>query len=355
MHIENIKCRIPISGAGPVAALLLGENPMQVRNGFVFTIILTLAVAIFVSCRMPTDDGMRTPTTYSELNVVRIDGSGHKVIGDGGWDAIPTDSSIIFANGNFKLFKVNFDGSNLTQFYPATLWGDHALSPNGEKILLASGSFEKSGYLNELYLVNSDGSNLVKLGPPKGWYAWPRISPNLDEIVFYRDGGIGAINADGTNFHYVRSKTDSTSCSYAVYVDENRILYFEESLPLHYIRIYNKTTGEDKIMGTNSGGFPAVGRAVDAPNLLITDIGTIKVFNLNTAEVQNIGSGWGASYSSDGSRIVANDERSIYTMDAFGQDRLMIYSVQDSLKTINNPQFSADNKYIVFQTMWSVY
>jgi Tol biopolymer transport system component len=328
---------------------------MEVRNRFGFTIILMFAFAIFGSCRVPTDDGMPISTTYSELNVVRIDGSGHKVIADGGWEAIPTDSSIIFANGNFKLFKVSYDGLNLTQFYPTILWGDHELSPNGEKILLASGSFEKSGYLSEIYLVNSDGSNLVKLATPKGWYAWPRISPNLDEIVFYRDGGIGAINADGTNFHYIRAKTDSTSCSYAVYLNEDRIVYFEEFNSVHYIRVYDKTTGEDKIVGTNSGGFPAFSRAVVGPNLLIADVGTIKVFNVNTAEVQSLGSGWGASFSSDGSIIVANDGRSIYTMDAFGQNKLMIYSEQDSIKSINNPLFSPDNKYIVFQTMWSVY
>lgn len=294
--------------------------------------------------------------TYSDLNVVHLDGTDHKVIAEGGWEAIPTDRSILFANGNFKLFEVDYDGSNLAQFYPSTLWGDHQLSPDGKKILVASGSFESAGYLSEMYLVNLDGSNLTRLGPPKSAYAWPRISPDLDEIAFYRDGGIGVINADGTNFHYIKAKTDSTSGSYAVYLDQNRVIYFENSNTFHYIHLYYKTSGEDTVVGTSStGAFNAFARSVVGAKFLNLDNGSIRLFNFNTGEVLNLGSAWGASFSSDGSRIVANDAKSIYTMDTLGQKRSLIYTEQDSTKSINNPWFSPDNNYIVFQRMWTVY
>jgi hypothetical protein len=188
------------------------------------TVLAIMASTVLFSCTTP-DDGMPTSITYWALNVVSVDGSAHWTISDDGAGPLPTDSAVIFLKGNGQLFKVKYDGSNLTQLYPGPLWGDHALSPDGKKVLLASGFFETSGYLVELYLMNPDGTNLVKLGPTKGWYAWPRISPYLDEIVFFRDGGIATINTDGTNFQYIRTKTDSTSATLPLYVDETRILY----------------------------------------------------------------------------------------------------------------------------------
>ncbi len=318
------------------------------------TLLLCIAALTAGSCNEPTED-IPSPILHSELNVVRSDGSGHQIIADGGWEAIPTDSSVIFANGDFKLFRVNYDGSNLTQLYPNIPWGDHAPSPTGDRVLMASGMFESGGYLSELYLMNPDGTNLVKLTTPKEWYTLPRISPNLEEIVFCRDGGIATTRADGTGLSFIKTKTDSTYCMYGIYVDNDNILYFEDVGSFSIMKLFNKTTRTEKFVGTKSAGTPAFTRAIVGSSLLISDFDTIKVINVNTAEVSKIGTGWGASFSSDGSKIVSFIGNTIYVMDASGQNQMPIYTEKDSEKSIDSPLFSPDNKYIVFRTSWAVY
>jgi len=316
-------------------------------------VFVILASIVLTSCHTPTD-GMPTTNTYWDLNIVQVDGSGHKILAHGGWEALPTDSAIIFAGDNFSLFIVKYDGSNLTQLYPSILWGDHALSPNGEKVLLASGSFESSGYLSELYLMDPDGTNLVKLAPAKGWYAWPRISPDLDEVVFFRDGGIATINTDGTSLQHVKRKTDSTHCLYGVYIDENDIVYFEDANSLSCIRLFNRTSREDRLIGSLSAGFPAFGRVLVGSNLLFADLDTIKILNVYTSALSRVGLGFYASFSSDGSKIVGSDGRSIYIMDSDGTNQERKYTEVDSEKSISFPQFSPDGRFIVFQTAWTV-
>ena len=170
---------LPQLSSGPLAALPIRDTPMNLTTKSILAGVAIFAASVFDSCSTPTSD-MPNPTLYTKLNVVRSDGTGHLVLADGGWETIPTDSSIIFDNGNFKLFKVNYDGSDLTQLYPNIPWGDHSLSPNGDKIFLASSYYYPGGYLGEFYLMNLDGSGLLKLSPTKAIYAWSRISPQLD-------------------------------------------------------------------------------------------------------------------------------------------------------------------------------
>lgn len=318
------------------------------------TVLAIMASTVLFSCTMP-HDGMPTFITYWALNVVSADGSAHWTISDGGTGPLLTDSAVIFVKGD-GLFKVEYDGSNLTQLHPGPRWGDHSLSPDGKKVLLASGFFEKSGYLVEIYLMNPDGTNLVKLGPTKGWYAWPRISPYLDEIVFLRDGGIATINTDGTNFQYVRTKTDSTSCMFSLYVDEAHILYTEDTKGGSSIslRLFDKTNREDRLVGVYTpGSFPTYGRAVVGSGFLLAAHDGIKIFNVHTSTFQTVGQGWYASFSSDGSQIVGSQGKNIFTMNSDGSNVRTIYSEMDSTKGIINPQFSPDGRYVVFQSLWT--
>jgi Tol biopolymer transport system component len=345
---------LPQLSSGPLAALPIRDTPMNLTTKSILAGVAIFAASVFDSCSTPTSD-MPNPTLYTKLNVVRSDGTGHLVLADGGWETIPTDSSIIFDNGNFKLFKVNYDGSDLTQLYPNIPWGDHSLSPNGDKIFLASSYYYPGGYLGEFYLMNLDGSGLLKLSPTKAIYAWSRISPQLDKIVFYRAGGIGIINADGSGLRFVRTKTDSSYCSFAEFVDEDNIIYFETLNSIQSFRLFKLTTLQDSFVGMNSGGFPAFSRSVVGSNLLIANLDTLKSFNINTGQVSILGLGWCASFSSDGSQIVAYQGATIYIMDSSGHNQHTIYSEQDPAKSISNPLFSPDDKYVVFQTSWSVY
>jgi hypothetical protein len=229
---------------------------------------------------------MPTYNTYWALNVVSADGSAHWTISDGGTGPLLTDSAVIFVKGN-GLFMVKYDGSNLTQLHPGPRWEDHSLSSNGIKVLLSSALYEKSGYTIELYLMNPDGSNFVKLGPTKGVYIWPRISPYLDEIVFFRDGSLATINTDGTNFQYVRTKTDSTSCMFSLYIDETHILYTENTKAGSSIslRLFDKTSREDRLVGVYSpGSFPIYGRAVMGSSFLLAAFDDLQRLHLNVPD-----------------------------------------------------------------------
>jgi len=305
---------------------------------------------------MPTKD-MPTSVLYSDINIVSIDGSGHRVIiGDRSYSSniLPTKYGIIYENGNFSLYTMNYDGSNQSRLYPNISWGDRFFSLDESKILLASGLFENSQYLNNLYLMNSDGSNLVPLAPGKGQYGYPHISPNLDEIVFYRDGGIATINVDGTNLQYIRIKTDSTNCTYDLYVDEDRILYFEHTNSISSIRLFDKTNHQDKLIGTLSAGFPEYGRVLVNGKLLFADLGMIKVLDIYASSTITLTQGFYASYSFDGSKIVYSNGRSICTMNGNGSNQQTIYTEQDSTKSIGYPQFSVDDKIIIFTTSYTV-
>jgi len=324
-------------------------------NRFTHTIsiiLVSVSVVLFECCETPTDH-MQSSTVYYKLNVVGTDGTNHQVIADDGWRAIPTDSSIIFQTER-KLFKVNYDGSGLVQLFPEISWGDQSLSPDGRKIFLVSGYYDPDGYVSECYLMDPDGTNLQKLDHPRAQYTWPRISPQLDKIVFCRNGSLATINTDGTGMHFIKTKTDSAYYSFAVFIDENRILYFQTINSIHSFRLFNEVTLEDKFVGTNSGGFPAWSSSVAGSNLLIAD-DSIMMFDLESEKKLNVGKGWGASFSKDGSQIVAYQGADIYVIDPIGKTMHIIYSEQDSGKYISNPLFSPDGNHIVFQTSWSVY
>jgi Tol biopolymer transport system component len=104
----------------------------------------------------------------------------------------------------------------------------------------------------------------------------------------------------------------------------------------------------------SAGSFPIYGRAVEGPNFLLGGVDGIRIFNVYTATSQTVGHGFYASYSSDGSQIVANQGKNIFTMNSDGSNVHTIYSELDSTKAIAYPQFSPDGRYVVFQTLWSV-
>jgi Tol biopolymer transport system component len=305
---------------------------------------------------MPTKD-MPTNVLYSDINIVSIDGSNHRIISEKGSyspNLLPTRNGIIYENGNFSLYIINYDGSNQSRLYPNIPWGDRYFSSDESKILLASELFENNQYLNNLYLMNSDGSNLLQLAPQKGQYGYPHISPNLDEIVFCLDSGIATINVDGTNLQYIRTKIDSTDCIYNLYVDENHILYFEHTNSITTIRLFDKTNRQDKLVGNLSAGLPGYGRALVGGKLLFADLGMIKVLDIYTSSISNLTQGFYASYSFDGTKIVYSDGHSICTMNGNGSSQQTIYIEQDSTKSIEYPQFSADDKLIIFPTSYTV-
>lgn len=325
-------------------------------NYHIHRILTSLGIAassLLVCCSTPVDHDSKYPPHYA-LHVVTADGNSHWTLADSAFGyPVLTDSVVIFGRGNLSLSKVNYDGSNLARLHPGALWVYYSLSPRGDKILLASSL--SSGYLNEVYLLDPHSTSLVKLAPQQGWYSFPRISTNLDEIVFTRDGGIALVRSDGSGFQNIRTKTSSTKCSFALWVDAVNIIFFEDgnAWPPTAIWLHDRITGEERLVGSCVNEFPPFGRKLVGPNLILAELGTINIYNIFTSQVRSVGKGNYAFFSSDGSKIVSGDASTVFILNSDGTGKRIIFSEPDPNKSIINPQFSPDDKFVVFRQSWT--
>ena len=135
------------------------------------------------------------------------------------------------------IFSANRDGSNLKQLTDATGYDAEAsYSPDGKHIVFCSlrDAYPKSqlspkelkqlevdpAYFGEIYLMNADGSNQIRLTDAPGYDGGPFFTPDGQHIVwrhFTPDGSkadIYTMRIDGSN---VRRLTDFDSMSWAPY------------------------------------------------------------------------------------------------------------------------------------------
>ena len=155
----------------------------------------------------------------TQIYVMNADGSNEARLltstGSDGWPYwSPDGTKIAFSRwadhsgtGDYctEVYVMDADGTNVTRLTHSSTLGEGAgawpsgWSPDGSQILLY---WYREGY-DQLWLMNSDGSNQRKLATDTYWNAIPTMSPDGTRIAFssYRDGDyeIYIMNSDGTN------------------------------------------------------------------------------------------------------------------------------------------------------------
>lgn len=124
----------------------------------------------------------------------------------------PDGSQIAFADGeDGQIYLVNTDGSNLRNLTNNAAFNNNPVwSPDGAQIAFVSA---QDGVNWKIYAVNTGGSNLGLLSETTGNEAFPMWSPDGSQIVFTSFQSSGAdiyvINADGSNLLQL---TDDPGC-----------------------------------------------------------------------------------------------------------------------------------------------
>jgi Tol biopolymer transport system component len=119
----------------------------------------------------------------------------------------PDGTRIADVCSNFTICVMNADGSSQTRLTDTGPWKERWLydgpptwSPDGSQIAFAS---TRAGRLADIYVVNSDGSALRRLGGTGGDDANPAWSPDGTKLAFDSDDGrsrdVYVMTADGTS------------------------------------------------------------------------------------------------------------------------------------------------------------
>jgi TolB protein len=176
--------------------------------------------------------------TQADLCVMKADGSKNTrlterngAVGTPRWS--PDGKRIIFHafwDGNpIGLYTVNIDGSDLTEIVVGSgnnlgnnLWADW--SPDGKQIAFVSDRDNN----DEIYLIDRDGKNLIRLTNNTARDRYPRWSPNAERILFTsnRDGvsRLYTIQPDGSKITPVTDRSGQDGVGTWV-SDEKQIIF----------------------------------------------------------------------------------------------------------------------------------
>jgi Tol biopolymer transport system component len=138
-----------------------------------------------------------------EIWVMNADGSdAHRLtdntIADAGPDWSPDGTRIAYFSSNV-IHVMNADGTNQHELVPGGSSVGPQWSPDARRVLFNRNDGPSAG--SHTYVVNADGTGLVKVGPATPNSQAPSWSPDGTKIVFLSSGtesGIWIMNADGS-------------------------------------------------------------------------------------------------------------------------------------------------------------
>ncbi|MHA1211301.1 MAG: beta-propeller fold lactonase family protein [Candidatus Heimdallarchaeota archaeon] len=152
--------------------------------------------------------------TNKTLMIMDIDGSNQKILVEGEspntqiFDPVfsPGGELIAFSY-NFDIYIMNSDGTNLTQLTTDSKWATSpSFSPDGNRLVYSDRGIPECNRCekNEIFVMDIDGTNKVNISNNPEYDQSPTWSASNNRIIFVskRDGtlNISSIDPDGSNF-----------------------------------------------------------------------------------------------------------------------------------------------------------
>jgi Tol biopolymer transport system component len=246
---------------------------------------------------------------------------------------------IVFASnrdGNLEIYMMNADGSDQVRLTnnPGDDW-EPAWSPDGSRIAFTQQVVSGDGVDSEIYVMNTDGSDQVRLtnNPGDDWY--PAWSPDGSKIAFTRNAEIYVMDADGSNQINLTNNPDNDW--YPTWSPDGSKLAFTSSRGgNHEIYVMDADGSNQVNLSNNPGDDRDPTWSPDGSKIAFMsyrgesfDIYVMDTDGSNQANLSNNPNHDGAiGWSPDGSKIAftsyrdGNDE--IYVMDADGSNQINI-------------------------------
>ncbi len=318
------------------------------KRKWIFLFILPALIFSFYSCGLIDSNGGNNPqkiVVVNKIYTMNTDGTNIKFLAYGNKAQFSPDGNKIFF-GNLN--SINIDGTGLQQLIPQNLsvW-DYNISNDGKIITFST--------FYELYVMNIDGSGLIKLISRDTNFDFSTnesISPNDSLIAYQYNFEIGIMNSDGTNRKTLLVSDSANKYFNPVFTpDGNNLLFIRRDYyDDWYIIEYNLKTAASYYVLT---GQPSDGITVLPDNLaLFSANNSIQTLDIATHKDIILTDGYQESPSKDLSKIIytkpKDPQKAVYIYD-IGTRNITTLKPGFQWAVIQYPKFSPDGKQILFE------
>jgi Tol biopolymer transport system component len=162
---------------------------------------------------------------------------------------------ILFRRGN-NFFTIHSDSTNEIQLTNTDAPKHEAIwSPDESTIAFVS---EEDGTL-QIYIMNSDGSNIRKLSQNPDWNLSPHFTADGQNIIYYHELALYIVGIDGNNHRELVSREKAVSSTFSTHPYYNMILYSSFVSDTAHIYEYSIDNSSNiKITANNEANFQPV-------------------------------------------------------------------------------------------------